>query len=251
VVTSSDAYTSDLYRVVDGAAPQRVGGMGHDWLLDPSRRWLVSNVPSGVSDASEPFALLDVVDGGRRELSYGVPDQTCDVVGWLDPGRLLAICADVGYRTAGIGDPAAAHAAYYRIDIDGSGATATLLAHVGSDDPRPVLWHGGWAAPGVLAFEGHFADLGDPDACADDVYLWSGTAATATRLAPGASYFSFASGEPLVVSSAAGCMSAPAPATLRSFDATTGRSAVLAPEPPPTADVSGWSAGLTWWVVGR
>ncbi|NUU19031.1 hypothetical protein HP550_17420 [Cellulomonas humilata] len=251
VVTSSDAYTSDLFRVKEGADPERVGGIGFQWLLDPTGRWLVSNVPGGATDEPEPFALLDVVDGGRLELSYDVPGQVCAVVGWLEPGALLAICADAGYRTAGIGDPAAAHAAYYRIDVGPTDATATLLAPLGSSDPRPMTWQGGWAASGVLAFPGHRGDLGEPGACADDLYLWSGQAATPMHVAPGATGFSLASGEPLVVSTVAGgCSGYPSAVTLRSFDATRGSWTVLAPE-PSASGATGWFTGVESWVVGR
>jgi hypothetical protein len=245
VVTGSDAFTSDVYRVTENADPELVGMIGLDGLLDPSRRWLVSNVPS--TEPVEPFALLDVVDGSRTEHSYGVPGQDCDVVGWLDPGQLLAFCLDAGYREAGIADPVAAHAAYYRIDVSPSAATPTLLARLGPSDPRPQTWRGGWAAPGTLAFGATSAGLDDLVSCPEAVYLWSGQEAVLTAIPHGARSYSVDSGLPLPSSSATGCEGDPE--TLQSFDPSTGASTVLAPEPLPAGDGTG-ATGVASWVVG-
>ena len=158
-VPTSD-YTSDVFRVKDGSStPELVGGISYTELLDPTERWLAT--PAG--DSEEDFALFDVVDGGRTEYTYGVPDASCEVLGWLDPGQLLAMCMDAGNDFYGPVDPVDAHAAYYRIDVGATGATATHLADLGASDPRPYrIWQGAWVRPGAVALEGTF---GSVDAC--------------------------------------------------------------------------------------
>ncbi|GEM00316.1 hypothetical protein [Cellulomonas terrae] len=244
---STDAIVSNLYRVrQDGSAPEFVGDIGFVWLLDPTGRWLVSNGPEDL-EAEEGFLLLDVVDGGTTQLSYGVPGQRCDVVGWFDPGRLLAFCTDDGTSET---DPAAANAAYYRIDVSPSGATPTLLTRIGLTDPHPTdTWSGAWVSSGTVAFAGAVGSL--DVRCADDTYLWTGSSARAAPVAPGSSPLRILGGDPLLVeSTTGGCTGGATAATLRAYDAASGTSAVLAPEPAPTADVPVWSIGLVSWTRG-
>jgi len=243
---STDAIVSNLYRVADdGGAPQLVGEVGGPWLLDPTGRWLVSDMTG--TAAAEPLALLDVVNGGRVDLSYGVPGQDCELVGWLDPGRLLAFCVDPDTSQT---DSAAAHAAYYRIDVGPDGATATLLKQLGASDPHPTDggFSGEWAGSGAVAFAGAVGALDSE--CADDTYVWTGSSAVATSIAPGNSVFEIAPGEPLLVASTfGGCSGDIRAATLRSYDTGLGTSTVLAPE-PATTGVQEWAVGLLTWVRG-
>ena len=216
VSTSTDAMTSDIYRVVDGEAPQLVGGGGYQWLLDPTGRWMASNVPSASVDQVEPFALLDVVDGGSTEISYGVPGQSCQVVGWLDPGEILAYCLDVGYTDIdGILDPASVHAAYYRIGVATGGSSTTLLSRPATGDPRPWTWRGGWAGSGTLAFVGTLGGVNDPGGCAEDTYLWTGTTLRPLGMDPGETIFRLRSGRPLLIESQSGCSGTSTPPSPR------------------------------------
>ena len=250
---STDAIVSDLFRVAgDGSPPEPVGLVGYQWLLDPTGRWLVSNVPSGIS-AAEPFALLDVVDGGATEVAYGVPGQACEMVGWLDPGELLAYCLDAadlgdgGYDPDEVHDPASLHAAYYRIEVASGGASATLLSRPSAGEPRPQTWHGGWAGPGTVAFTGTPDPVND-SGCADEAYLWTGTTLRPADIDPGATTFTFRSGQPLLVASDSGCDDTWTPVELRSYDAITGTTTLLAGVPAPTTEVPEWLSGLSSWV---
>jgi hypothetical protein len=237
-----------VYRVTDGGT-QELGLVGFHWLLDPSRRWLVAE--DNIAFDTNKVHLIDVIDGQHVEHPFGVPGQRCDAVGWLDPGQLLAFCVDDGVVVGEPVDPVTAHASWYRVDLSLSAATATLLARLAPSDPHPLrTWDGGWAAPGVAAFSGATGDVGDPYECTQDAYLWRGAAAVPTGIAPGATIYTFGS-DPLLVASSTGCSGDAAPVTLRRLDAASGTSAVLAPEPPTTADVPRWLHGLVSWVVGR
>lgn len=249
VATSTDAYTSNVFRVTDGEAPELVGGMGYERMLDPTRRWLVSNVPGTFVDEAEPFALLDVVSGGRTELPYGVPGQTCNVVGWMNPGQLLAFCLDSGFSQAGTLDAVSAHAAYYRIDVDATTSSATLLARLGPSEPRPWVDDGAWAAPGIVAFSATTADFDDRTAC-PSVHVWNGSATVPIDAAPGTRAFPLTSGQVLLEGSTAGCGGNAAPRTLEAYDVETGASTVLVPPPSPTPEVPVWAFGLNSWVLG-
>ncbi|KQR17201.1 hypothetical protein ASF78_07830 [Cellulomonas sp. Leaf334] len=248
---STDSIVSELYRVPGaGSAPQSVGLVGFRWLLDPTGRWLVTNVPSGIS-AAEPFALVDVVDGGRTEVDYGVPGQSCEVVGWLDPGELLAYCLDAGdpgYEPDEVQDPASLNAAYYRVEVSPAGSTTTLLSRPAAGEPRPWTWEGGWAGPGTLAVVGTLSGVNDPSSCAADAYVWTGTSLRPTGIDPGETMFTFRSGQPLLVASQSGCTEMSTPVELRSYAAASGTTTLLAPAPPPTAEVPEWLSGLESWV---
>ena len=148
---------------VDGGAPELVGAIGSQPLLDPTGRWMVSDVPSDTGDTVDPVALLDVIDGGRTEIAYGVPGQSCEVVGWLDPGELLAYCLDAGYavrrhrstrppctlRTTGSTSPR-------------RGPPPRSCPDPRTGDPRPWTWQGGWAGPGTLAVAGTLGGVRRP-----------------------------------------------------------------------------------------
>ena len=175
---STDATVSQVYRVTDDGA-QELGLVGDEWLLDPSRRWLAAD--ANIDLDTNTVHLIDVIGGEHVEHDFGVAGQRCDVVGWLDPGQLLAFCVDDSLAVGEPVDPVTAHASWYRIDVSLSAATATLLARLGPSDPHPFrTWDGGWAASGVVAFSGATGDIGDPYQCAEDAYLWTGTAAVPT-----------------------------------------------------------------------
>ena len=219
-------------------------------LLDPTRRWLVSNAhPDTFEDEPDPFTLLDVVNGGRTDVSFGVPGQNCDAVGWLDPGQLLGFCLDVGSVESGTRDVVEAHAAYYRIDVDGTATSATLLARLGPSEPWPWRWDGAWAAPGRVAFTAETTELGDFTGCGR-AYLWDGSAVVPIDAPPGTEVFPVASGRVLLDGSPAGCSGGATPRSLAAYDIETGVSTVLLPPPSPTADVPVWGFGPRSWVVG-
>ena len=248
---STDSIVSELYRVTgDGSAPQSVGLVGYQWLLDPTGRWLVSNVPSSGFGA-EPFALLDIIDGGRAELDYGMPGQSCAVVGWLDPGEILAYCLDDGYTDRDdVVDPATLHAAYVRVDVGPDGSSTTVLSRPASGEPWPSAWHGGWAGPGTVAVAGTLAGVNDPSGCAEDAYVWTGAALRPTGIDPGETIFTFGSGQPLLVASQSGCSGTSTPVELRSYDPASGSTTLLAGVPARTAEVPEWWSGLDSWVPG-
>lgn len=243
--TSSDAFTSDVFRVV-GEDAQMVGGIGTSGLLDPTRRWLATEPPY----AAEQFDVLDVVSGGTATYPYGVSGQTCDVVGWLDTGRLLVFCVDEGASRAEADDLVSLHATYRQVDITGPEPTTSLLRTLGPSDPRPA-WDldGVSTGPGTLAFVGTLDAVGDDTSCAERAYLWSGRGVTPIDVAPGSTHLRLRSGPTLMVESWDGCAEDVSPATLHSYDIATGTTTVLATEPTVTAAVPRWASGLTSWVA--
>ena len=210
----------------------------------------MSNAPPDTfEDEPDPFALLDVVNGGRTDVPFGVPGQDCDAVGWLDPGQLLAFCLDVGSVEAGIRDAAEAHAAYYRIDVDGTATSATLLVRLGPSEPWPWRWDGAWAAPGNVAFTAETTELGDVTGC-DGPYLWNGSTVVPIDAPRGTEVFAHASGRVFLDGSTDGCSGGATPRSLAAYDIETEASTVILPPPSPTSDVPVWAFGLSSWAVG-
>ncbi|MBO9556509.1 hypothetical protein [Cellulomonas sp.] len=230
---------TDLYRRTDDGAVEQVGKVGYPMHLDPTGRRMVSVVGS----SHDRFALLDVVDGGRSELDFGVPGRWCDLVGWADAGSLLATCADPEPDAADY--PARPNSTLVRVEVSGGATHATELKRYADDEPDPSSW-GGVASSGAYAA---FTTVErGVDACAAGIAAWDGGAVVPIQGVTGQSYHLAAVAGLLYVESAPSCQEAVA-STLTAYDPGSGTSVVLAPVPAPTADVQGWMAGLTTWAV--
>lgn len=236
--TSTDAATSELFRRTDDGALVSVGGIGIGMLLDPTRT-------RAVTDAypDEGFAVLDVMEGGRTNLDFGVPEKRCEVVSWVDASSLLALCAQ---RTLEGVAFTYADAALYRVDVEGSATRATEVAQFADDDAMPDMWNGVGLGDGRAAFPmvGRGAST-----CPVGVMTWDGEALTSLVDGPGTGWRVGALDD--VVHVETGRCDELAPTELTAHDLVSGTSVLLAPAPDPAAEVPAWARGLADWVVGQ
>ncbi|MGY4644381.1 hypothetical protein [Cellulomonas sp. URHB0016] len=236
--TSTDSYTSDVYRRTDDGTLELVGGMGSWAVLDPTGQRLATDF-----DGLSTLAVIDVVNGGRTDLDVVAPEQRCQVVSWIRTDALLAVCADLDLGGGGPSDRPR-DVSLSRIDIADGSANLTELRRFADDEPYPDVWGHG-AAPLV---DGRVAlVMKEPagDGCDAGVSIWDGRALT--PLQDGGSVNVVAVGGSVYVESAPSCGGL-TPTTLTVHDLASGASTVLAPPPAPTGDVPAWSTGLWSWV---
>lgn len=258
--TSTDAATSALYSVSQDGAARPLADLGYTMLLDPTGRRGVTPDVVGPVNGWTSFRVVDVLDGGATAHEFGVPGKTCDVVGWLDPDALLALCLAADYRRwstepSGLSegaDWAAADPSMYRIDL--STQQRTLLARLTQANPLPWTWSGTWLRAGQVVYSGSAASLHDPDSCATGAYVWEGGASTLLQdmgVGMDNTFRSTLAGDRLLVQSRPACSGDAQPATVTAYSLLSGASTVLLPAPPVTADVPEWMNGVDSWVVGR
>ncbi|WP_273652913.1 hypothetical protein [Cellulomonas fimi] len=237
--TSTDAATSDVFRRTDDGALELVGGLGlHAPLLDPTK----TRIATSVWGYDTLLAVIDVRDGHRTELEYGVPGKRCDAVSWLDEGSLLVVCAD---RTIVGSEEVAADAALYRFDIAGASTQVTLLQQLADGEPIPERWGGATLTGGRTVVR--MVERG-ADACDAGAAVWDGRRLVPLLDAPAGSVDVTAAGGVAYVRSRSSCQEA-TPAVLTAYDVDAGTSVVVAPQPEPTADVPQWAVGMSSWAV--
>ncbi|WP_426593845.1 hypothetical protein ACPPVS_18980 [Cellulomonas sp. McL0617] len=253
--TSTDAVTADVYSVAADGTGRRLGAMGRTMLLDPTGRRGVTPPDSSTTT----FDLVDLVAGGTTHHDYGVAGKACDVVGWLDPDALLAMCVTSGFdrwadQPSGVSDAqdwASADPGMYRIDIGAH--RSSLLAPLTQSEPLAYTWEGAWVRSGEVAYPAGQPYLRVRD-CDDAVFSWSGDGQTLVQ-GPGDSSDNYLSattaGDRLFVASSPGCAGDAAPLKLTVHSLTSGESTVLLPAPPLTPAVQKWASGVESWVVGR
>lgn len=236
--TSTDAATSDVYRRTDDGALSLVGGVGtHRPLLDPTR----TRIAASIWQDDAAFTVIDVEDGHRTELDYGVPGKQCDVVTWLDADALLVRCAvervvDDHLVTEDV--------TLHRLDITGASTRVIELRSFADDEPIPSHWEGAGLGGGrgvVRVF------LQADDGCTASAAVWDGASLVPLPGVPPGHVEVAAVGGIAYVVSTGTCHEA-APARLTAYDVGAGTSWVVAPEPAATGDVP-WVAGLRTWVV--
>ena len=166
--------------------------------------------------------------------------QSFEIVGWSSPAApgVLPGRRDL---SGDIDDPAALHAAYFRIDVAPEGSLRHVLSRPGTGDPRPWTWQGGWAGPGTLGVVGTLGGVLDPGGCAEDVYVWTGATLRPTGHGSRRDDLQFPVGvAPAARSSRSRAAAARRRPSSSDLDAASGTTTLLAPVPPPTAEVPEW-----------
>ncbi len=216
-------------------------------MIDPAGRQLLTE---GVR-SEDGFAVVDLDSGAVREVSFGMPDQTCVVVGWLDAVAVATLChdpvSDEAVAAMDRVDYVAQHAGLYRVETVADGGT-TPLRTFAAGDPVPEAWTGLTAAAGTLAY---VVSNGFPGGCSLGVALWDGTtprlaldggehSANVFMLRPGGA------GTVLVTGSES-CESGGVQWEITSIDTATGATSLLTPwlEADPGAGIDYWYRTVT------
>jgi hypothetical protein len=226
---------SDLYRIVDGAAPRRVAAIGGRSVLDETGRWLAAEAP-GASGPGTSFVVVDAVTGAVAEHSYGVDGKACDVVGWTGTTSLLATCSDPSTADG------SEHLNSVLIHVDLSAGRTTPVGPFAADEALPWSWRGVELPDGALAV----AMVDHEGTCAQGVSRWDGQALVPLPGVGGGegSWDVSGSGGGVLYLDAYTYCDGSVGRRLVAYDVAAGSSVELAPAPLPTGDVSEWAEGL-------
>ncbi|GEK23097.1 hypothetical protein [Cellulomonas xylanilytica] len=239
---ATDAVASELYSVQGDGTPALLGVIGYAMALDPTGRRVVT--PEGTFSKTS-FSLIDVVAGGQTVHEYGLPGTMCDPVGWLDPDAFLAYCADT--NDGDLATNAAAHPAWYRVDVGGASPTTTFLGAADPAELRPQAWSGTWISSGVIAFDGSTETLRGWTGCNDNPYLWQAGSVTPLRGENDTAGRMSSHGGLLYAELWTACDDDGPPGHVSTLAGS--RWTDLLPAPSPTVEVPEWLWGVGSWVV--
>lgn len=219
--------------------------------IDPAGRALLTEG----GDPASGFAVVDIDSGDVREVPFGMPGQTCVVVGWLDATSVAALCHDPVSDDAVAAmdrvDYVAQNAALYRVETVADGGTSQL--HVFAEgEPVPEPWTGFSTGADSLAY---VVSNGFPGGCSLGVAAWDGATVRSVLGAGehGSNIFLLQPGGAgqVLVTGSQSCESSGVQGEVTLVDAVGGTASVLTPwvEAAPQDGVDYWHHTVSSAVV--